>query len=103
MATNLSPASRLALLPRAERDAFLARCTPEELVALEYDWQGFWARPNQLPPPGDWRAWLILAGRGFGKTRAGAEQVIAWASQPQRRIALIAETSADCRDVLIEG
>jgi len=51
MATNLSPASQLALLPRAERDALLARGTPEELAALEYDWQGFWARPNQLTFP----------------------------------------------------
>src|SRR5262245_43942347 len=103
MATNLSPASRLALLPRAERQAFLARCTPAEVTALEYEWAGFWARPNQLPPPGNWRAWLILAGRGFGKTRAGAEQVIAWASPPRQRIALVAETAADARDVLIEG
>ena len=52
MAPNLSPASQLALLPRAEREAFLNACTPEELAALEYDWAGMWARPNQLPPPG---------------------------------------------------
>jgi phage terminase large subunit-like protein len=104
MATShLSPASRLALLPRAEREAFLARCTPEELAALEYDWQGFWARPNQLPPPELWKVWLILAGRGFGKTRAGAEQVIAWARTPKQRIALVAETAADVRDVVVEG
>src|SRR5262245_53748821 len=103
MATNLSPASQLALLPRAERDAFLARCTAEELAALEYDWQGFWARPNQLPPPAPWKVWLILAGRGFGKTRAGAEQVIAWARAPKQRLALIGETAADTRDVMVEG
>src|SRR5215471_8566906 len=103
MATNLSPASQLALLPRAERDAFIARCTPEELAALEYDWQGFWARPNQLPPPAPWKVWLILAGRGFGKTRAGAEQVITWARTPKQRIALVAETAADVRDVVVEG
>lgn len=99
----LSPASRLALLPRAERDVFLARCTPEELAALEYDWAGFWARPTQLPPPGPWKVWLILAGRGFGKTRAGAEQVISWARTPKQRIALVAETAADVRDVVVEG
>ena len=104
MATShLSPASRLALLPRAEREAFLARCTPEELAALEYDWAGFWARPNQLPPPAPWKVWLILAGRGFGKTRAGAEQVIAWARTPKQRLALIGETAADTRDVMVEG
>jgi phage terminase large subunit-like protein len=103
MATNLSPASHLALLPPEERAAFLASCTPEQASALEYDWQGLWARPNQLPPPAPWKVWLILAGRGFGKTRAGAEQVIAWARTPQQRIALVGETSADNRDVLIEG
>ena len=103
MVANLSPASRLALLPRAERQAFLARCSAEEVAALEYDWAGFWARPNQLPPPGPWKVWLILAGRGFGKTRAGAEQVLAWARTPKQRIALVAETAADVRDVVVEG
>lgn len=99
----LSPASQLALLPPDEREAFFAECTPEELAALEYDWTGFWARPNQLPPPGRWKVWLILAGRGFGKSRTGAEQVIAWARTPKRRIALVAETAADARDVMVEG
>jgi phage terminase large subunit-like protein len=47
--------------------------------------------------------WLLLAGRGYGKSRAGAEQVLAWARTPKLRIALVAETAADCRDVLIEG
>jgi phage terminase large subunit-like protein len=103
MATSLSPASRLALLPRAERQAFLVRCTSEELAALEYDWQGFWARPQQLPPAGPWKVWLMLSGRGFGKTRAGAEQVIAWARTPKLRLALVAETAADVRDVVVEG
>jgi phage terminase large subunit-like protein len=56
-----------------------------------------------LPPPGPWKVWLMLSGRGFGKTRAGAEQVIAWARTPQLRIALVAETAADVRDVVAEG
>jgi phage terminase large subunit-like protein len=99
----LSPASQLALLPPDAREAFFAECTPEELAALEYDWTGFWARPNQLPPHGPWKVWLILAGRGFGKSRTGAEQVIAWARTPKRRIALVAETAADARDVMVEG
>jgi hypothetical protein len=56
MATSLlSAASQLALLPASERDAFFDACTPEELAALEYDWPGFWARPNQLPPAGSWK------------------------------------------------
>jgi predicted phage terminase large subunit-like protein len=62
-----------------------------------------WARPEQLAPPGDWRVWLILAGRGFGKTRAGAEWVIDRARRGYRSIALIGETVADVREVMIEG
>ncbi len=99
----LSPASQLALVSPEEREAFFAECPPEELAALEYDFWGFWARPNQIPPPGTWKVWLILAGRGFGKSRTGAEQVLEWAKTPKRRIALVAETAADARDVMVEG
>ena len=75
MATSLlSPASRLALVSPEERTAFLAGLTAEEAAALEYDWAGFWARPNQLPPAGRWKVWLILAGRGWGKTRVGGRE-----------------------------
>lgn len=83
--------------------------TTSELKALEHDWK-FWARPNQLPPPQPWTLWLILAGRGYGKTRTGAETVRSWAtgktplaSTPYKHIALIAETAADARDVMVEG
>jgi len=63
-----------------------------------------WARDDQLPPDAsaDWTAWLVLGGRGAGKTRAGAEWVRAQARQPIR-IALIGETLADVRDVMVEG
>jgi phage terminase large subunit-like protein len=63
------------------------------------------ARPNQLPPPGDdWFIWVLLAGRGFGKTRSLSEFVIDQvACGVARRIALVAATSADARDVLVEG
>ncbi|MDR3508419.1 MAG: terminase family protein [Caulobacteraceae bacterium] len=71
-------------------------------LVLEYDWP-FWAREAQLPPAGDWRYWLILAGRGFGKTRAGAEWVRAQVALGRQRIALVGPTSADVRDVMIEG
>ncbi|WP_244499417.1 DNA-packaging protein [Rhizobium sp. AC44/96] len=84
-----------------------------ELLAERHDlWKtlaGLWefnARPEQLPPPGDWRIWLILGGRGCGKTRAGAEWVHAIASAGRRsdlRIALIAETLGDAREVMIDG
>lgn len=74
-----------------------------EARALLYDWK-FWARPEQIPPPGEWTIWLILAGRGWGKTRTGAETVREWEEKGEaRRIAFIAETPADARDVMIEG
>jgi predicted phage terminase large subunit-like protein len=62
------------------------------------------ARPNQLPPPGDWRIWLILAGRGFGKTRTGAETLRLWVNQARaKRIALIAKSIYEARAVMVEG
>src|SRR5260221_13319716 len=71
--------------------------------ALESDWRTK-ARPNQLPPPGDWRVWLMLAGGGFGKSRSGAEWVRARIESGEaRRVALVAATGAHCRDVMIEG
>jgi phage terminase large subunit-like protein len=72
--------------------------------ALESSWSAV-ARPSQLPPPGDWwQIWLLLAGRGFGKTRTLAEWVCDQVASGQAsRIALIAVTAADARDVLVEG
>lgn len=74
-----------------------------------WDWL-FWARPAQKEPEGDWLTWLILAGRGFGKTRTGAETIRDWACGKTplakgryRRFLLIAETAADARDVMVEG
>lgn len=90
-------------MPAQRRTVFLESLAPDEALALWYDWK-FWARPEQLPPPGDWREWLILSGRGAGKTRSGAEFVRAKVEAGQaRRVALIAETAADARDVLVEG
>jgi phage terminase large subunit-like protein len=61
-------------------------------------------RPSQVPPEGDWFVWLILAGRGWGKTRTGAEFVAeALQAQPNRRAALVAQTFDDGRDVMVEG
>lgn len=66
-------------------------------------WQG-WAQAGQCEPPGDWRIWMIRAGRGFGKTRAGAEWISEWARMlPGARIALVAANDADGRRVMIEG
>jgi phage terminase large subunit-like protein len=71
------------------------------------DW-AFWARPDQLPPGGDWTVWLVLGGRGAGKTRTGAEWVRAVATgagglPAAERIALVGETHGDVRDVMIDG
>lgn len=75
----------------------------QQQEARRYDWQQL-ARKNQLPPPGDWRIWLILAGRGFGKTRTGAETLRQWIREGLcRRLALVAETEAEARQVMVEG
>lgn len=93
----------LASLPEATRNDLAAALSPAEARALLYDWP-FWARPAQLPPQGNWRVWLLLAGRGFGKTRTGAElmraRIAAWTA---RRVALVAPTAADARNVMVEG
>ncbi|OCW55865.1 DNA-packaging protein [Hoeflea olei] len=78
------------------------------LAAHARDWR-LLARPEQLPPEGDWRTWLLMGGRGSGKTRAGAEWVQALASGDMPglgrdgRIALVAETFGDAREVMIDG
>jgi phage terminase large subunit-like protein len=61
-------------MPQKEVKALLAKMTDEEIESLEQDWL-FHARAEQYLPGGNWRTWLILAGRGFGKTRTGAETV----------------------------
>lgn len=77
--------------------------TPDEARHLLYDWQ-FWARPKQLPPSWDWRTWLVLAGRGFGKSRTITEWAKAQAhAMPGSRGAIVAATAADARDVVVEG
>lgn len=88
---------------RKELKEFLGRLKPEELLQLKYNWR-FWARPNQLAPEGSWTYWLLLAGRGFGKTRSGAEWVNERVlSGKARFIHLIAPTAADVRKVMVEG
>lgn len=109
-AREYSPAEKLAMLPAEERRQVLSRLTDTQIQALQFDWE-FWARPNQLWPRHDnWSNWLLLAGRGFGKTRCGAEWVRAavTGNTPMsggkfKRIGIVAETAADARDVLVEG
>lgn len=98
----VSPALLLAGLPADERTAILAELSQGDLETLAYEWQ-FWARPEQLPPPGDsWDFWLIKTGRGWGKTRTGSQQVIAWAKQ-HPLLSMVGETAADVRDVMVKG
>jgi phage terminase large subunit-like protein len=85
------------------RQQIIASLTPEEQTQLFYNWR-IWARPNQLPPDGFWFIWLLLAGRGFGKTRAGAEWIIAEARKmPRQRFALVGPTLDDVRRVMVNG
>lgn len=94
--------SSLASLPEAEQAAILAGLSDDEADELLHDWP-LWARPSQLPPPGDWAHWLYVAGRGAGKTRSGAEWVRSKVKAGCSRIALIAPTAGDARDVMVEG
>jgi phage terminase large subunit-like protein len=85
--------------PAAARMNFADRLAAE----LTTGWRAK-ARQNQRPPPGDWSVWLIVSGRGWGKTRVLAEMANHWASSGQyRRLAIVAATAADARDVLVEG
>ena len=84
-------------------DAVLGALSEPEKAALRYIWR-LHARQNQLPPLGEWLTWLVMAGRGFGKTRTGAEWIRARVEAGEaQRIALVGRTPADARDVMVEG
>ena len=76
---------------------------PEDYLRLLRMRWPYLARPDQLEPSGDWSIWLLLGGRGSGKTRAGAEWVQAQVIDGARRVALVAPTYADAREVMIDG
>jgi phage terminase large subunit-like protein len=102
-------AESLAFLPEPERERALKSLTEAQARELLWDWR-FWARPDQQAPGGDWSTWLILAGRGWGKTRTGAEWIRQRCCGPTplkagqaRWVAVVAETAADARDVMVEG
>ena len=108
---NQSLIEYLASLPTAERTWVLSQLSTSELQILE-TWRGGLARPTQLRPGTDgaaiqrdgWGVWLILAGRGFGKTKTLSEDAIEdVAIRGKRQLALVAPTARDIRDVLIEG
>jgi phage terminase large subunit-like protein len=94
-------------LKKAEILKIVAALSDEEVKDLVDDWR-FWARPEQLPPQGNWTTWLLMGGRGSGKTRAGAEWVRelvfpTGGALPVTPIALVAENLSEARAVMVEG
>lgn len=73
-----------------------------EIEELMFDWP-FWARDEQLPPDGDWTTWLLMGGRGSGKTRAGAEWIRSLAAAGVTPIAIVGQTIADATAVMVKG
>lgn len=103
MPENVSLTKSIALLPELDRVNLIANLSLDDATAILYDWVS-WARPNQIEPDGDWLTWLILAGRGFGKTRSITEWAKTQAeNNPGSRGAMVGSTAGDVRDVLIEG
>jgi len=102
----LAGSSRAQLVAEEGRRATIAfgsKVNGADLQSVWHCWH-FWARPEQIAPDGNWHIWLILAGRGFGKTRAGAEWVREVAMQDNTaRIALVAANLAEARSVMVEG
>jgi phage terminase large subunit-like protein len=100
-----SLAEKFRALPEDERKRRIEKLSEAEADALLHDWD-FWARPAQLEPPefarGEKTNWLVKAGRGFGKTRVGAEQVRKWAKDFPI-VNLVGPTVADVRDVMVRG
>jgi phage terminase large subunit-like protein len=93
----------LANLPESDRRAYVATLTTDEQVAIPHSWRWL-ARPDQRTPPGDWLVWLLLAGRGFGKTRTGAEFALSgMLAEPGSRWALVARKLDEVRTTMVEG
>lgn len=94
---------KLARRTAAERSWVVRRLTMPERRTLDEFWPA-WRHAGQAPPPGDWPVWLMLTGRGFGKTRAGAEWVSALArADGSLRIALVGATIEDAMKVMVTG
>ena len=92
----------MSLAPRPRR-ATLKGMNLRQQKALRTHWC-LWAHDGQIAPADDWQTWLIMAGRGYGKTRAGAEWVRGIAeSDPEARIALVGATLSEVRSVMVEG
>lgn len=97
------PIDKLAALPAKQRDRIIRKMSDDAKHAVEARWPN-WAHRSQLAPPDDWQVWLIRAGRGFGKTRAGSEWLHELASAlPDGRFALVGATLDEVRRVMVEG
>ena len=95
--------AELLNMPPAEYAAWARRLRDDKAAELETDWS-WWRRSDQCPPEGDWHVRMLLAGRGFGKTRTGAEWVRGYAeAHPGARIALVAASLHEGRQVMVEG
>jgi phage terminase large subunit-like protein len=92
----------LAALDPERRAKVLKKLNATDAEELLHNW-AFFARPEQLPPQGDWRTWVFMGGRGSGKTKAGAEWVRDEVKKGAKRIALVGQTAADVREVMIDG
>lgn len=88
---------------KARKIQYIQKISSREAWRLKYTWEA-WARDEQLAPAGDWSVWLCQAGRGWGKTRTGAQWIISKAQEyPGCHIALVGRTVADVRDVMVKG
>lgn len=93
---------RISQLPKPERDQLILSLSPERAAALKYDWPS-WARSNQLPPPGSWSYWMVKAGRGFGKTRTGAEFIRQKIKDGAKQLNIIVRTVGDIEKILVRS
>jgi phage terminase large subunit-like protein len=92
----------LEMGPKEQRELILAM-SPSDALDFDADFEA-WAHKNQLPPQSEgWRVWLMMAGRGFGKTRAGAEWINRLAMMGSKRIALVGASIDEARSVMVEG
>jgi len=104
---ELSKMELLSRLPLEQKEAFLNSLTPDQKADLIFNWS-FNARPKQLPPPGNYSKWLLLAGRGFGKTITGANYVISEVEKAKQQgktltIGLIGANNKEIERVMVNG
>lgn len=94
---------RLTTMTPAEQRAWIKNCRPQDLLIMDAAFEA-WAEAGQIAPSSEgWRVWLMMAGRGYGKTRAGAEWIHQLAMMGDKRIALVGATIDEARAIMVEG